>query len=403
MILNKPKPHIISIFQFAFSGLGMLFLWGLALVNVFSGIIQLVNEGQPADTGTVLLVAIDFGVLGFIVSASTFFSFMRLINHPVQINHRVFPRGFLGIIFIWPLILWLGSTILQNRGWTIYLFPFVQVLTVLLLVLWFYMVASAGLQKMSPQRNWGLLSAGMLGGTFLSMLAEIIGVILLLAGFTLLVFFSPSLQDEVSRLGERLSSAGNDINALMRILTPYLSRPAVIITLIFSASIAVPLVEEAFKPIGLWFLSRKNLTPSEGFIGGVLSGAGFALVESLFNTTRLLDDTWLMVSSLRFGATLMHMLASGIVGWGLACAWTQRKYLKLAGAYLVAVLLHGVWNGMAILLAASQIASGQSTDIFSGSGKYAVGGLVLWSLLQMVLLLVINSRLRKKAPITAVE
>jgi hypothetical protein len=401
MILTKPKLHILSIFQFAFSGLGMLTLWGMALINVFSGIAQLVNGSQPADTGTVLLVAIDFGVLGLLVFASTFFSFMRLINHPVLINHRVFPRGFLGIIFIWPLILWLGSVILQNRGWTIYLFPFVQVLTVLMLVLWFYMVASTGLQKMSPQRNWGLLSAGMMGGTFLSMVAEIIGVILLLAGFTLLVFFSPSLQDEISRLAERISTVGNDIDALMRLLTPYLSRPAVIITLIFSASIAVPLVEEAFKPIGLWFLARKNLTPSEGFIGGVLSGAGFAIVESLFNTTRLLDDTWLMVSSLRFGATLMHMLASGIVGWGLASAWTQRKYLKLAGAYVIAVLLHGVWNGLAILLATSQIASGQSSNILSGSGKFTVGGLVLWSLLQLVFLLVINSRLRKKAPITA--
>jgi hypothetical protein len=401
MIINKPKPHILSIFQFASSGLGMLFLWGLALINVFSGIIQLVNDGQPADAGTVILVAIDFGVLGLLVFASTFFSFLRLINHPVQINPRVLPRGFLGIIFIWPLILWLGSVILQNKGWTIYLFPFVQVLTVLLLVLWFYLIAAAGLKKMSPQRNWGLLSAGMLGGTFLSMLAEIIGVVLLLAGFTLIIFFSPSLQDEVTRLAERLSSAGKDIDAIMRILTPYLSQPVVIITLIFSASIAVPLVEEAFKPIGLWFLARNNLTPSEGFIGGVISGAGFAIVESLFNTTRLLDQTWLMVSSLRIGATLMHMLASGIVGWGLANAWTQRKYLKLAGAYLVAVLLHGVWNGLAILLAASQIGPGQSSNILSGSGKFTVGGLVLWSLLQLVFLLVINSRLRKKAPITA--
>ena len=52
MILNKPKPHILSIFQFAFSGLGMLFLWGLALINVFSGIVQLLNDGQPSDAVT---------------------------------------------------------------------------------------------------------------------------------------------------------------------------------------------------------------------------------------------------------------------------------------------------------------------------------------------------------------
>ncbi len=188
-----------------------------------------------------------------------------------------------------------------NAGnWTLILFPVAQVMAVILIVIWMYLVAGMGLQKMSPQRNWGLLSAGMLGGTLLSMLAEIIGAILLLSGFILLILFIPSLLNEVTRLADQISNIGNDIDALMRILTPYLSRPAVVITLVFSVSIAVPLIEEALKPIGLWFLARRRLTPSEGFIGGVISGAGFALFESLLNSTQLVDDTWLLVSSMRF-------------------------------------------------------------------------------------------------------
>jgi len=101
-----------------------------------------------------------------------------------------------------------------------------------------------------------------------------------------------------------------------------------------------------------------------------------------------------LVSSIRFGTTLMHMLASGLVGWGLASAWTQRKYLRLIGAYLSAVILHGVWNGLAILLAASQISPEQSGNLILSSGKIALWGLGVWTLVAFILLLLINARLR---------
>jgi protease PrsW len=394
MTINTSKPHILSIAQFAFSGLGLLFLWGLALINVFSGIFQLVKGGQSTEAGIVFLVAVDFGVLGLLTFPSTFYSFMRLIHHPIITSTRPISRKWLAILLVWPLILYLGLKVIDVENWAFILFPVAQVMAVLLLVIWMYLVAGNGLHKMSPQRTWGLLSAGMIGGTLLSMLAEIIGVILIISGFILLVLFIPSLQNEVSRLAEQISSNSNDIDALMRILSPYLSQPVVVITLVFSASIAVPLVEEALKPIGLWFLARKSLTPSEGFLGGVISGAGFAIVESLFNSTQVLDSTWLLVSSIRFGTTLMHMLASGLVGWGLASAWTQRKYLRLIGAYLSAVILHGVWNGLAILLAASQISPEQSGNLILSSGKIALWGLGVWTLVAFILLLLINARLR---------
>ena len=132
----------------------------------------------------------------------------------------------------------------------------------------------------------------------------------------------------------------------------------------------------------------------------MISGAGFALFESLLNSTQLVDDTWLLVSSMRFGTTLMHMLASGMVGWGLASAWTQRKYLRLAGAYLAAVILHGVWNGLAILLATSQISPELPVNLIPGGAKIAFWGLGVWTLVALILLLVINSRLRKNIPST---
>lgn len=399
MTSTRPSPHIPSIIQFAVSGFGMLTLWGAALVYALVAASQFFQDNTAMEFGLSLLMAVDCVVLGLLVLPSTLVSFIRLINRPIKVKSGSSSRAVLFIILLWPLLLLLGSQMIKTGGWTMGLFPFVQAFSVLLVVFWLYTIAGRGLEKGSCQRKWGLLSSGMLGGTFLSIVFELAGGILLLIGFVVLVIMIPGLQDEVNKLATRISTVGSDIDALMRILTPYFTKPAVITTMLFSFSVAVPLEEEALKPIGMWFLSRKGLSPAQGFMAGVISGAGFGLVESMFNTASLLGDTWLTVTAMRFGTTLMHMLASGIVGWGLACAWTQRKFLRLAGAYLVAVLMHGIWNGLAIFLSISMIAPRQTPEIIAGLGKTALWGLGALTLLAFALLLLINARLRRSAVI----
>ena len=397
MTSNKPAPHIPSIIQFAVSGSSMLFLWGVALVYGLSGVIQLRQGSQPAGFGALFTTAIDIAVIGLLVFPSALFSFMRLINHPIETNIRKTPPIFLALILLWPVVLAAGNSLAQaGTWWAIAFFPVTQVAAVLILIAWFYLVAGYKLERSSSQRNWGILAAGMLGGTGLSLLIEIIGGILLFAGLIVIAMMNPAMQSELTQLANRMANAGKDMEAIMRILTPLVSRPAVIIPVVFSFSIAVPLIEEACKPIGLWFISRKGLTPAQGFMGGVISGAGFAVIESLLNTARLMDSSWILVSSMRFGTTLMHMLASGLVGWGLASAWSQRKYLRLAGAYLAAVVLHGVWNGLAVLSAVSQITQGQNTDFLNTAGQFALWGLGVWTLAALVVLLMMNSKLRAR-------
>ncbi len=399
MISGSQKPHIPSIAQFVLSGLGLLALWGLALVYVVMGVVDFSAANQNSQTASLFLVAIDFFVLGLLVLPSLVFSLMRMINHPLSNPISRTPRFQLAIILLWPLILYLGNLFIQAEDWSAYLFPVTQVLAVLLLVYWFFSIATLGMIRTSPQRSWGLLASGMFGGTGLSILIELLGILLLLIGFIALVILIPSLQDEINRLATRISTVGNDMDALMRILTPYFSKPAIIISLILSTSIIVPLIEEALKPVGLWFLSRKNLSSAEGFMGGVISGAGFAIVESLFNTAQVMGDTWILVSSMRFGTTLIHMLASGLVGWGLAGAWTQRKYLRLAGAYLGAVILHGGWNAMAIFFSVNQLSSTQPPVSLISSSKLLIVGLGVWALIAFILLLFVNSQLRKCKPL----
>ena len=43
-------------------------------------------------------------------------------------------------------------------------------------------------------------------------------------------------------------------------------------------------------------------------------------------------------------------LDGGLVGWGLASAWSGRKYTRLAGSYFLAVFIHGLWNAFGLLM-----------------------------------------------------
>jgi hypothetical protein len=45
----------------------------------------------------------------------------------------------------------------------------------------------------------------------------------------------------------------------------------------------------------------------------------------------------------------MHITASGILGWGIASARLKQRYGRLALAYLLAVSIHGIWNGSVVL------------------------------------------------------
>ena len=142
--------------------------------------------------------------------------------------------------------------------------------------------------------------------------------------------------------------------------------PGVTATVFLYIAVLIPLVEEILKSAVLWFLLGRNLTPTEGFLIGAASGAGYALFENL--TIGAAADVWTFVMISRLGTAAIHILATGMVGWGLASAWTEKKYLRLAGAFIAAVSIHGIWNGLNILTALAEIAPPR--DLLGSFGSY---------------------------------
>lgn len=132
--------------------------------------------------------------------------------------------------------------------------------------------------------------------------------------------------------------------------------PGIAVSVVGMFAIPVPLIEEAFKTlasgvVGRWVRPR----PARAFLWGVAGGAGFALAENLLNGTLGGAEPWALGAVARLGATLMHCVTGGLVGWGWGQLWTARRPGRLLGAYAAAVTVHGLWNaaatGTAILAA----------------------------------------------------
>jgi hypothetical protein len=105
----------------------------------------------------------------------------------------------------------------------------------------------------------------------------------------------------------------------------------------------IPVLEETLKPLALWGWTRR-LTPSQGFVAGLLCGSMFALLESLGTFVSPLGGEWVGVVLGRTGTSLLHTVTTALVGWGLATAWSREDYPGLGLVFFLGIALHGIWN-----------------------------------------------------------
>jgi hypothetical protein len=223
---------------------------------------------------------------------------------------------------------------------------------------------------------------------------------LIVAVWSIAAASQPQLAQDILSLSQRLSTAPMEPQAMQEILLPYLSQPAVIFSITSFVAVLIPLLEELVKPVGLWLLAGRAMSPTLGFSAGALSGAAFALVESLGFTSSAED--WAVLAFMRIGTGFVHIAASALVGWGLGAAWSQKRYLHLGLAYLSAVALHGSWNGLSVLSAAASLSGHPATraagSLWLDADHLALAGMALLSTAGFAVLLWGNHRLRSAAP-----
>lgn len=401
-ISAKPRPHtdVGTIAQFTLSALAAVGCFNLALLFAFTGLLQLVSEpGTPVAT-TSLIWAAGIALFGALLMPSAWYALERILRRsfprlPTVPEQRRFFVLTILMLTVLPVSMWIGSMAAGDGNLSWLVLPPLTLIVIGLPIWWLVSLGSYRLPKSSAQRSWGVVASGLILGPALILTIEIL--LLALFGLGGLVFIArdPDLLREITLLMQRLQFAPPNEEMLVRILSPYLLRPGVVIAAFTFAAILVPLLEEALKPVGVWLLMGRKITPAEGFVAGAICGAGFALFESLGNISAG-GEMWVAVGLTRIGTALLHIFNSALVGWALAEAWTNRRYLFFGAVYLLAVVIHSLWNGLALLAVVGYDlpASLSIPENLKQFGVWAGIGLALLGVLVFISYLALSRRLR---------
>ncbi len=366
--------HWPSILQFVLSMLALFGLWGSAIGTV---VIGLIDSSQAAIAFYLMAAGLFLSGLLLLLPSLTFTG-LRLAGRPLKNElHLGLLRPTL-LIFVLPLILLAGNWSANQTGIGQLILPFAHVLAVGLPVWWIAYLTVRNLPLGSLQRRWGVFTSGLVLGPALILVLETLALIVFGLIAYLAVLSQPDLLNELMRLSRNLRSLQSSPQDVLNVLGPYMTRPGLIFAVLAFGAGIVPLIEETIKPIGVWLLAGRNLTPAAGFAAGALSGAGYALFESLALSSSSGND-WLYLVIARIGTAVIHILTTGLTGWALALAWREKRYLRLGAVYLLAVLIHGSWNSLSLLSSFGEFTDGTTESALTPCARMAERERQLWS------------------------
>ncbi len=391
-----------ALVQFVLSVLTAVLLIGVAIVIVLVSIFQFFAPGssKPDPTQSFMVAAsIAFG--GVLVLPSAWYSWKSIVNPSVLPEMRKERRGFgfilTGIVLVLVIgALLLGNWVSQHGFLTWLLLPPLNIIATGLPALWLVYLGTRGLPMGPHKRFWGVFAVGVVLGPLIIIILELLALIVIGVLVILYVSLNPSLSIQLTNLITSLRNSPTSADTVLRLMLPFLLKPGILFIGFTFISIIVPLIEESLKPLGIWFLVGQKIKPMHGFVYGVLSGAGFGLFENLGNTSNGTLD-WALLASSRISTLLLHCFTAGLVGWALVSAWSQKRYLRLALSYLLTVLIHGLWNGMAVLSAVSSLQGLTSVSIPAGLqriGTVSAYGIIILGGLVLVLFISFNALLR---------
>jgi hypothetical protein len=393
--LQKAPTHLPSLLGSILFALSALFLLGIALLMGFAALYSFIIREPVQAEQTVLFIA--FGFEAALLLAAAFFSLQKTLQKPsadqasfVSVSRLQMLTGMLiaaGAILIGSLI---GG--IDPFHWL-----FLPILTIPAIVLPLGVLLALGAQRLplgTRWQTWSVLGLGMSVTPLLLLILESLIAIILFVGVVAYIVAQPELASELQALSQQIMILGPQSEAAQDLLSPFLTKPGVIVTALIYMAVLVPAIEELFKPLGVWLLAGKLDSAAQGFTLGALSGAGYALIETVGVSGQAGD--WATLLFTRIGTGLLHITTSALVGAAIVIAWRERRYWHLIGTYLLAVLLHGLWNAFAILFTFSTIAEFLSQPGRLGTIQPIL--IVIMSILAaglFVILMTSNRRMRK--------
>ncbi|MBK9782716.1 MAG: PrsW family intramembrane metalloprotease [Anaerolineales bacterium] len=400
--MQTKKTHWASLLVLIVFGFSLLILGLIVILFGFTSFFDLFSGG--ADPATGMISAFAFGFVSVLLLLCSWFVLQKTRGLEQADHSFKFPfAGWLWIVI--PVVVFFS--ILIGGAFTMAELPWLNwlvlpALTIMVIVppIWLlFGTASNGIELGPRWRFFSILGLGMTISPMIMIVLEIVILVtVVILGVIYVAVTQPALINQLETLANMADQSMSE-DAMLAAVTPYLSNPAVIAVGIGYIALLVPLIEELLKPLALWFFARQIETPAQGFALGVLSGAAFALFESL-NASADGSTSWAFIVGARTGTSLLHMLTSGLVGWGIIAAIQEKRARRFFAAYIGAVLIHGIWNASAAGIGLAIL--GESIgkpEWFFNFAPALLCGLMTLGIGVAALLLQFNRRLRK--PLTS--
>ncbi|MCC7118107.1 MAG: PrsW family intramembrane metalloprotease [Anaerolineales bacterium] len=404
MMQTKPTTHWASILILVILAIGIFFFLSVAFVM---GLISLVDLlGKQSQPVTSMIIAFSAGAEFIVLLMSAWFVFQKAANKataekPLQFAFPVWLGPTLIVLTVVALSIGTLAVLVQNVYVSWLTLP---VATLLVIIPPIGLFIGLGLRRLElgPRwRIWGALGLGLTVGPAIMIFLEVLVVALIWLGVTLFLYSQPEKLHELQRVGKLLLNENNE-EALLSALGRYLTNPRVLLGIFGYLSLLIPMIEEFFKPLAVWLFARKLETPTQGFALGIISGGAFALIESL-NAGADSSEAWIVLGLARAGASLLHILLTGLMGYAIVGAFKEKRFGRLALTYGAVIAIHGLWNAYAI-----------GASIFGGGPLFgkpewinflpaSIFGIMTLSVGMFVLIFVVNSKLRVQSAPPPVE
>jgi len=355
--------------------MGALILLGISAGLFIQGVITLF-EGET-DTGTLsLMMAGGIIFTATLTLPATYYSLRRLMGYddsaPIVIQRGILDA--LVLLIFWPLLITLGHfAVTSPFAWLV--MPIVSTTAVSIPILFLLRLALNRLQDNTRKRVWSTFGLGLTVGPGVIMVAEVAILLVIVVVVVAILMSQPNTLNQLQYFVVRANNMSEE--EILALIIPWIYKPWFLLGIFGFVALIVPIIEELFKTLPLWFFGKRIQTPAEGFALGVLSGSAFALFENIGYAA---NDTemWAITAVVRMGAGIMHILTGGLMGWALASAWQKGKFVRLSSTYLMVVVIHGLWNAMGIGLGLGMLATlTENTPVFWRNFPYAAFGTLL--------------------------
>lgn len=391
------RAKIYAIAQVILSSLGFLSSLAAAGILLSFGVFgSLIDTETVSEAGIMMVIGWTSLLIAFAFIPALISALFYLQGKPMPaLKQSIQQIGQVALFIIWILSIVVVMLTSQYQS-----LNFITSLLILPLVvvpiLFFFFIGARNLSLGNHPRTWGAVAFNFAITMPVVLMVELLLFVIIFLIVAIWLAGQPELLSQILLYSEQISNGVFESQEAEKILVDLISQPIVLNGSILVIALLVPLLEELFKPMAIWFLAGKHLTPSQGFVGGLIGGACFAMLESLGAVGIPADSEWLILLFGRTGTGLLHVTLSGMVGWGFASAFYNKNWGRAILAYVSAVAIHGLWNFFALLSGIVPLLpiTEEMTNLPVILGQMGVFVLILIFLVNLVLLFSFNRHLQ---------